>query len=224
MPGSPLTRIRRIPQNARYDRETIYAILDEALVCQAGFIEQEGEQPPTPLVIPTIHARQGDVLYLHGASASRLLKRLQAGTPVCVSVTLLDGIVFARSVFNHSLNYRSVVLFGPGRLVTDEAEKLSALHAISEHVAPGRWQEARPTSRKELKATAVVAIQIEQASAKVRSGPPDGESPSDQALPVWGGVLPLALTPQPPQADAFTPPDRPIPPSVEGQYRRFRKQ
>ena len=186
-PQTPLNRIRRLPKQGAYDRETVYAIVDEALICHVAFVD-EGQ----PFVIPTIHARQGDVLYLHGARASRLLKQVESRQPLCIAVTLLDGIVFARSVFNHSMNYRSAVLFGCGRLVDEPGEKLAALRLLSDHVARGRWEDSRLPTPKELNATSVVAVNIESASAKTRSGPPDDDE-EDYALPFWAGVLPLSL-------------------------------
>ncbi len=188
-------RVRRLPERASYDREVIYPILDEALVCHVAFAE--GEQP---YVIPTLFAREGDTLYLHGAKASRLLKHIASGSPVSIEVTLLDGLVLARSVFHHSVNYRSVVAFGRGRLLESDAEKLYALEAITGHILPGRWAEARIPSRKELDATAVAAVEIESATAKVRSGPPKDDE-ADLALPVWAGILPLELLPLEPQPD-----------------------
>src|SRR5215217_7425849 len=161
------TRINRLPKRGHYDRETVYQILDEALICHVGFVDH-GQ----PYVIPINFARIDDTIILHGAKASRLLKHVEAGNPVSVEVTIVDGLVLARSVFHHSLNYRSVVLFGCGRPVVDEQEKLAALEAVTEHLIPGRWQEARLPSRKELNATRVVSIPIDQASAKVRMGPP----------------------------------------------------
>ncbi len=180
-------RITREPQRGRYDRETIDAILDEALLCHLGF-EVDGQ----PYVIPTLHARVGDTVYVHGSAASRMLKQLAGGVRVCLTVTLFDGLVLARSVFNHSVNYRSVVLLGTARLVPDE-EKLAALHALTEQLAPGRWEEARQPTAKELKATWILALPIEEASAKVRSGPPE-DDPEDEHLPVWAGVVPVHLT------------------------------
>jgi len=178
-------RVKRLSKRAAYDRAVIYPIVDEALICHVGFV-QDGQ----PLVIPMIHARDGDTLYLHGAKASRLLKHGQSDQPLCITATLLDGIVFARSIFHHSMNYRSAVLFGCGRLVAAEPEKLRALEVLAEHIARGRWRDVRQPSRKELNATSVVAVSIESASAKVRSGPPlDDEE--DYALPIWAGVLPL---------------------------------
>jgi nitroimidazol reductase NimA-like FMN-containing flavoprotein (pyridoxamine 5'-phosphate oxidase superfamily) len=202
---TPRNRVRRLPERASYDRETIYPILEEALICHAGF--EEGGQP---FVIPTLFARDGDTLYLHGAKASRLLKHIQAGNPVCISVTLLDGLVLARSVFHHSINYRSAVLFGRGRLLETDAEKLHALEAITEHIARGRWSDARPPNRKELNATSVAAIEIESASAKVRGGPPKDDA-EDYTLPVWAGILPLELRALSPQNDpgAITPQEAP---------------
>ena len=186
-PKDPLNRIRRMPERGAYDRETIYAIVDEALICHVAFVD-DGR----PFVIPTIHARQEDTLYLHGAKASRLIKQIESGQPLCIAVTLVDGLVFARSIFHHSMNYRSALLFGSGRLVDEPGEKLHALQVLSDHVAPERWKDARPPSPKELNATSVVAITIESASAKTRSGPPKDDE-EDYALPYWAGVLPLSL-------------------------------
>ncbi len=185
-PKNQQNRVRRIPERGHYDRATIYPIVDEALICHVGFSTDDNQ----PFVIPTIHAREEDTIYLHGAKASRLLKHIQAGNPVCITVTLLDGIVFARSVFNSSMNYRSAVLFGRGRLLTDDADKMHALVVISDHLARGRWEDSRKPTQKELDATSVVAVEIENASAKVRSGPP-GDDEEDYALPIWAGVLPL---------------------------------
>jgi nitroimidazol reductase NimA-like FMN-containing flavoprotein (pyridoxamine 5'-phosphate oxidase superfamily) len=181
-------KIQRLPKRGHYDRETIYKILDEALICHVGFVENK-----QPYVIPINFARVGDTIFLHGAKASRLLKHIEAGHPVCVEATLVDGLVLARSVFHHSVNYRSVVLFGKGRKVEDDQEKLAALEAVTEHLIPGRWSEARLPNRKEMNATTVVSIKIDQASAKVRSGPP-GDEEADYELPIWAGVLPLEET------------------------------
>jgi len=188
-------RIKRLPKRGYYDRETIYKILDEALICHVGFVENN-----QPYIIPINFARVGDAIILHGAKASRLLKHIEAGNPVCVEVTLVDGLVLARSVFHHSVNYRSVVLFGAGQTVKDDQEKMAALEAITEHLIPGRWSEARLPNRKELNATSVVSIKIDQASAKVRSGPP-GDDEADYALPIWAGVLPLQEMPLVPVGD-----------------------
>lgn len=183
------TRINRLPKRGHYDHETIYQILDEALICHVGFI-QNGQ----PFVIPINFARVDNTIILHGAKASRLLKHIEAGNPICVEVTIVDGLVLARSVFNHSVNYRSVVLFGTGKLIEEEQEKLAALKAVTEHLIPGRWQEARHPNRKELNATRVVSTKIEEASAKIRRGPPIDEQ-EDYMLPVWAGVLPLQENP-----------------------------
>ena len=188
------SRIKRKPERGLYDRETIHQILDEALICHVGFVENT-----QPYVIPINFARLGDTIFLHGAIASRLLKHIAGGHALCVEVTLVDGLVLARSVFNHSINYRSVVLYGSGRLVEEDQAKLAALEAITEHLIPGRWREARLPNAKELKATSVVSIRIDEGSAKVRSGSP-GDDEADYALPVWAGVLPLqemALSPVP---------------------------
>ena len=187
-------RVRREPQRGRYDRETIDAILDEALYCHVGF-EADGR----PYVIPTLHARIGDLLYVHGSAASRMLRNLAAGIPICVTVTLLDGLVLARSAFNHSINYRSVVVLGTATLVED-GEKLAALRAFSEHVAPGRWDTVRAPTEQELKATWILSLPLVEASAKVRSGPPEDE-PEDVRFPAWAGVVPVHLAAEAPLPD-----------------------
>lgn len=179
-------RVRREPQRALYDRETIEAILDEGVLCHIGF-EIEGQ----PYVIPTLHARVGDKLYVHGSAASRMLKHAASGAPVCVTVTLFDGLVLARSVFNHSVNYRSAVVFGTATLVEGD-EKRDALRALTEQLAPGRWDEARQPSEQELKATWILSLPLDEASAKVRVGGPEDE-PEDLELPVWAGVVPVHL-------------------------------
>jgi hypothetical protein len=186
-PRTPRNRVGRLPDRGRYDRETIYPIVDEALVCHVAFVE-DGQ----PHVIPTLHAREGDAILLHGSVGSRMLRHLGAGNPASLAFTLLDGIVLARSVFNHSVNYRSAVVFGRGARVDGEAERLRALEHFTERLTPGRWSEARLPSARELAATAVVRVAIEAASAKVRSGPPEDDE-EDLALPVWAGVLPVAL-------------------------------
>jgi uncharacterized protein len=190
------TQVRRLPKRAIYDREAIYRILDEGLVCHVGFVT-DGR----PVVIPTGYGRDGDTLYVHGSAASRMLRDLAKGVDVCVTVTLLDGLVLARSAFHHSMNYRSVVIFATATVVEDEPTKREALRAFTEHIAPGRWREVRPPTESELKATTVLAIPLEEVSAKVRTGPPlDDED--DYALPVWAGVLPLKLRPERPVADS----------------------
>jgi uncharacterized protein len=210
---TPRTTLRRLPARGHFDRTTVNAILDEALVCHVGFVS-DGQ----PFVIPTIHARVGDEVFVHGSAASRMLKTLQGGVPVCLTATLLDGLVLARSAFHHSMNYRSVVVLGDAQAITDEREKWDALHAIVEHVARGRWSEVREPSAKELAATLVLRLPIEEASAKVRSGPPlDDEE--DYALECWAGVLPLRLTPGTPVPDPRMRGGRPLPPSVTGYAR-----
>jgi len=180
------TRVVREPQRAVYDRAAAYKILDEGFICHLGF-SVDGQ----PYVIPTSYGRSGDVLYVHGSAASRMLRRLSEGIPVCMTVTLLDGLVLARSAFNHSMNYRSVVVLGSAKLVDDPEEKLKALQVLSEHIIPGRWAEARQPNEKELKATTVIRLPIEEFSAKVRTGPPIDDE-EDYSFPVWAGVIPLA--------------------------------
>ncbi len=203
---SPRNRVMRYPKRAAYDSDTLYPILDEALVCHVGFaIDHQ------PFVIPTIHARMGDRLLLHGLKGGRMLDHINAGNPVCVTVTLLDGLVMARTVFNHSMNYRSAVLYGRGATIEDPATKLAALECLTEQVARGRWADARPPNDKELKATTIIALDIESASAKVRQGPP-GDDGEDLDYPVWAGVIPLPVIPQaaetdPKQTVAYPQPD-----------------
>ena len=204
---SPRTRVRRIPDNARYDRATIDTILDEALVAHLGFAH-DGQ----PFVIPTLHARVGDLVYVHGSAASRTLRSLAAGIPVCLTVTLLDGLVLARSVFEHSVNYRSVVVLGTALPVTEPGEKLRALEAFSEQTVPGRWEDARRPTARELRATAILWLPLDEASAKVRDRPPDdGDSP-DAGLDVWAGVVPLELQALEPVPDPSLRPGIPVPP------------
>jgi nitroimidazol reductase NimA-like FMN-containing flavoprotein (pyridoxamine 5'-phosphate oxidase superfamily) len=210
------TRINRLPKRGHYDRESIYNILDEALICHVGFVEN-GQ----PFVIPINFARVQDTIVLHGAKASRLLKHIEAGNPVCVEVTIVDGLVLARSVFHHSANYRSVVLFGCGYAIKDDQEKLAALEAVTEHLIPGRWKEARLPNRKELNATRVVAIKIEEASAKVRIGPPVDEQ-EDYVLPVWAGVLPLQETSFPAIRDELQSQHVPLPDYIANYSRKLR--
>lgn len=181
------TRVSRLPERAVYDRDVIDRILDEALVAHVGF-----EAGGAPAVVPTALWRNGDSLYIHGASKSRMLVALRAGAPCCVCVTLLDGLVLARSAFHQSLNYRSVVIYGRAVEVTDAAEKVAALKAFTEKIAPGRWDAIRAPNAQELKATVVLRLPIDEASAKVRSGPPVDDA-ADYDLPVWAGVIPVGL-------------------------------
>lgn len=211
---TPHTALRRLPQRGHFDFETVAAILDEALFAHVGFVA-EGR----PFVIPTLYARVDRTLYLHGSAASRMLRTLSAGVPVCVTVSLIDGLVLARSAFHHSANYRSVVVLGTARLVDDPGEKLGALLAISEHVLPQRWNDVREPNEKEMKATSVLALPIEEASAKVRSGPP-GDDEEDYARDCWAGVLPLRLTAGTPIADPRLREGIPVPPAVAHYDRR----
>jgi uncharacterized protein len=213
---TPRSTIRRLPDRARYDRATVDAILDEALVCHVAFVD-DGQ----PYIIPSTYARQGDRLVIHGSAASRMVKVLAAGAPACVTVTLLDGLVLARSEFHHSMNYRSVVVLGRASEIVEPDDKRRALEAIVEHVAPGRAPSVRPPSEKELRATRVVAIPLDEASAKVRTGPPKDDD-EDYALPVWAGELPLRLEPLAPVADPQLGPAIPPPPHVTG-WRRPRR-
>ena len=215
-PKTNRNRIKRAPKRGLYDRKTIHQILDEALICHVGFVEN-GQ----PYVIPINFARVGDAILMHGANSSRLIKHIQAGHPVCVEVTLVDGLVLARSVFNHSVNYRSVVLYGVGRAVEGNQEKLAALEAITEHFLPGRWREARLPNRKELNATSVVSIKIDQASAKVRSGPPVDDE-ADQGLPIWAGVIPLQEKPLPPERDNLMTMDVAVPEYITKYTRKHK--
>lgn len=189
------TTVNRLPKRALYDREAIYAILDEALICHVGFVV-EGQ----PYVIPTIHTRIDDALYFHGSAASRMLRTLREGIDACVTVTLLDGLVLARSAFHHSMNYRSVVVLGKATAVTDDDEKRRVLEALVEHVCRGRAADVRKPNESELKQTLALRLPIEEASAKVRTGPPIDDE-EDYSLPVWAGVLPMALTPDAPVTD-----------------------
>jgi uncharacterized protein len=193
-PSSERVRLRRKRERGRHDRQTIDAILDEALIAHLGIADEHGQ----PFVTPTLHARSGDIVYLHGSTASRTLRALAAGAPVCLTVSLLDGLVFARAAMHHSANYRSAMLLGSARLVESPEEKLTALEAIVEHIVPGRWAEARTPSENELKATSVLALAIEEASAKVRTGPPVDDE-EDLSLPVWAGVVPLVCEARAPE-------------------------
>ena len=181
------TRVVREPDRGAYDRETAYRILDEAFLCHVGFVV-DGQ----PFVIPTSFGRKGATLYIHGSAASRMLRQMKQGVPVCITVTLLDGLVLARSVFNHSMNYRSVVILGKATLVENPEEKLAALRVLSEHILPGRWDDARRPNERELKATSVLRVPIEEFSSKVRSGPPIDDE-EDYSFPTWAGVIPLEM-------------------------------
>jgi uncharacterized protein len=185
------TRVRRAPARALYEREAIDAILDEGIVGHLGFVDDH-----QPFVIPTLYARVGDILYVHGSSASRAIRRLTDGIPACLTITLLDGLVLARSVFHHSMNYRSVVVLGTCRPVEGPQEREAALLAFTERLVPGRWDAVRPPNPKELKATRVLSMDLTECSAKARTGPPVDDDP-DYELPVWAGEIPLHMVPGP---------------------------
>jgi nitroimidazol reductase NimA-like FMN-containing flavoprotein (pyridoxamine 5'-phosphate oxidase superfamily) len=189
------TALKRLPERGSYDREAVYRILDEGFVCHVGFAV--GGQP---FVIPTAYGRVGDKLYIHGSAASRTLRVLSGGIPVCVTVTLVDGLVLARSAFHHSMNYRSVVILGVATVVAAAEEKMTALKAFTEHVIPGRWDDVREPNEQELKGTSVLALPLVEVSAKVRTGPPKDDE-GDMAIPVWAGELPLRITVDPPVDD-----------------------
>src|SRR5687767_12044904 len=182
---SDRTTVKRLPARGHYDRETINAILDEGFICHVGFVAED-----QPYVIPTGYARVGEHLYIHGSSASRMLRNLAQGIDVCVTVTLIDGLVLARSAFHHSVNYRSVVILGKALLVEDAEEKYNALEAFTEHIVPGRWADIRWPNELELKATSVLKLPIEEASAKIRTGDPKDDE-EDYEMNIWAGVLPL---------------------------------
>lgn len=190
------SKLKRLPKRGSQERELIYSILDEGLVAHVGFVANN-----QPFVIPMAYGRQGDRLYLHGSSVSRLLKTLERGVEVCCTVTILDGLVIARSLFHHSMNYRSVVLFGKAQLVISEAEKMKGLQALTEQMIPGRWQKSRLPNTKELKATNVLSLVIKEGSAKVRTGEPNDDL-DDYSLPFWAGQLPLKMSAGSPIADS----------------------
>lgn len=207
------TTLKRLPKRAEYDRRAVYEILDEGFVCHVGFVV-EGQ----PFVIPTGYARSGDRLYIHGSQASRMLRTLREGVEVCAVVTLVDGLVVARSVFHHSMNYRSVVIFGRAQAVDDELEKTEALRLLTEHIVPGRWEQARLPNESEMKQTMVLQLALGEVSAKVRTGPPlDDEE--DYNLPIWAGVIPLSLQAGAPNSDPRLPAEIKAPANIK-DYRR----
>jgi len=203
---TPRTRIRRLPELGVYERERIYAILDEALYCHLAWVGPDGD----PRVIPTIHTRIGDTLYLHGSSASSTLRAIKQGLPVAIAVTLVDGIRFARSMFEHSMNYRTVIVYGLAQEVTDREELTKVFDAITDQVAPGRSADARPPTEEELRQTTFVKVSLDEASAKVSEGFPE-ESDADLALDVWAGILPLRTVPGEPLDDPLLKPGTPRP-------------
>jgi nitroimidazol reductase NimA-like FMN-containing flavoprotein (pyridoxamine 5'-phosphate oxidase superfamily) len=213
LPPTERTRVVRESHRGSYDRETIDKILDEGFVCHVGF-SVDGQ----PYVIPTLFARVGDAIYFHGSAASRMLRNVSEGISVCITVTLTDGFVLARSVFNHSMNYRSVVALGKAVLVDVPEEKRKALHAFTEKILPGRWKDARQPNEKELKATSVLRLPLTEVSAKIRVGPPEDDAP-DYALRVWAGVIPHHLTSGEPIRDERCDPSIPTP-AYAARYKR----
>jgi nitroimidazol reductase NimA-like FMN-containing flavoprotein (pyridoxamine 5'-phosphate oxidase superfamily) len=211
---TPRTRVVREAERAVYDREAAYRILDEGFLCHVGFVT-DGQ----PFVIPTSYGRKDDNLYIHGSAASRMLRQMKATVPVCVTVTLLDGLVLARSIFNHSMNYRSVVILGKAVLVDDSEEKLAALITLSEHILPGRWADSRQPNERELKATSVLRLPIEEFSAKVRVGPAVDDA-DDYSFPTWAGVVPLDMVAGTPINDARLLPGQSAPGYARNYTRR----
>jgi uncharacterized protein len=202
---TPRTRLVREADRAVYDREAAYHILDEGFLCHVGFVV-DGQ----PFVIPTSYGRKADRLFIHGSAASRMLRQAKEGVPVCITVTLLDGLVLARSIFNHSMNYRSVVVLGKATLVDDPAEKIEALRLLSEHIIPGRWADSRQPNERELKATSILRVPIEEFSAKVRKGPVVDDE-EDYSFPTWAGVVPLDMVAGEPVDDARLVPGQEVP-------------
>ena len=208
------TRVVREADRAVYDRAAVYRILDEGFLCHAGFVV-DGQ----PFVIPTSYGRKSDSLYIHGSAASRMLRQIKEGVPVCITVTLLEGLVLARSIFNHSMNYRSVVILGKATLVDDPEEKLAALRILSEHILPGRWDDSRQPNERELKATSVLRVPIEEFSAKVRQGPAIDDE-EDYTFPTWAGVVPLEMVAGKPIDDARLLPGKEVPEYARHYTRR----
>jgi len=212
-PQTERTKLKRLPKRGHFDRETVYAILDEGFICHVGFNVND-----QPYVIPTGYARAGDKLYIHGSQASRMLRSLAGGIDACVTVTIIDGLVLARSAFHHSMNYRSVLVFGRATVVDEPREKYEALVALSEHIVRGRWADAREPNEEELIQTTVLELPIEEASAKIRTGPPlDDEE--DYALPIWAGVVPLKLVAGEPIKDPRLSTEIPVP-DYAARYKR----
>ena len=202
---TPRNQVLRLAKRGLYDKDEVYAIVDAAMICHVAY-QIDGQ----PFAMPTLIARDGDTLLLHGSAKARTILHAGAGNPVCVTVTHTDGIVLARSVFNHSINYRSAMFYGTGRAVTDPDEKLAAMYRFTEKLIPGRWDDVRPMTAQEFKATGIVAVPIESASAKVRSGMPSDE-PEDVGLPYWGGIIPIRQVLEEPIADSHTPDEMPVP-------------
>ncbi len=212
---TPRTQVKRLAKRGVYDKSQVHAILDEGFLCHVGFAV-DGQ----PYVIPTGYARVGENLYIHGSAASRMLRTLDGGVDVCLTVTLVDGFVLARSAFHHSMNYRSVVVLGKARLVMDPEEKLLALRSFTNHILPGRWDEVRQPTEQELKSTSVLALPLSEVSAKVRTGGPIDDD-EDYSLPIWAGVVPIRTTVGDPAADARALPG--IPAVDTRRFTRFRK-
>ena len=208
------TKLKRLPKRGVFERETVYRILDEAFICHVGFVVNN-----QPFVIPTSYARIDDRLVIHGSAASRMMRNLSEEIDVCVTVTLVDGLVLARSAFHHSMNYRSVVVFGKAKIVAGEQEKNEALKAFTEHIVPGRWESIRPPTKNELKGTTVLSLDLREASAKIRAGGPVDDD-EDYALDVWAGVLPLSLTIGAPVADERLKDGIEVPPEVRNYSRK----
>ena len=212
-PQTDRTKLKRLPKRGHFDRETVNAILDEGFICHVGFVVDS-----QPFVIPTGYARVDDKLYIHGSQASRMLRSLAGGVDACVTVTIVDGLVLARSAFHHSMNYRSVLVFGRATLVDEPKEKYAALLALSEHIVPGRWADVREPNEEELKQTTVLCLPLAEASAKIRTGPPlDDEE--DYALPMWAGIVPLKLTAGEPIKDPRLSAEIPVP-DYAAHYKR----
>jgi len=209
------TQVKRLAKRGVYDKAQVHAILDEGFLCHVGFAV-DGQ----PYVIPTGYARVGEILYVHGSAASRMLRALDTGVDVCLTVTLVDGFVLARAAFHHSMNYRSVVVLGRARLVTDREEKLRALESFTNHILPGRWDEVRQPTDNELKSTSVLALPLNEVSAKVRTGAPIDDE-EDYALPIWAGVVPIRTSVSEPQSDARVLPG--LTPVDTNRFTRFRK-
>jgi nitroimidazol reductase NimA-like FMN-containing flavoprotein (pyridoxamine 5'-phosphate oxidase superfamily) len=210
---TPRTRLVREADRAVYDREAAYRILDEGFLCHVGFVA-DGQ----PFVIPTSYGRKDDCLFIHGSAASRMLRQMKEGVPVCITVTLLDGLVLARSIFNHSMNYRSVVVLGKATLIDDPAEKIEALRLLSEHIILGRWADSRQPNERELKATSILRVPIDEFSAKVRKGPVVDDE-EDYSFPTWAGVVPLDMVAGKPIPDARLDPKCEVP-SYAQHYNR----
>ena len=213
-PVTDRTRVRRLPDRGKYDAETVHRIIDAVFVSHVGFTIDE-----RPFVIPVLHARDGERLLLHGASSSRLLRHIAAGHPLCVCITAIDGLVLAKTAFNQSMNYRSVVIFGQGTLLEDADEKLRALTTLTNRLVPGQWDHVRRPNAQELKATSIVAVPITEASAKVRSGPPKDDA-DDQGFPAWAGLVPITQVMGAPIPAAYTDPTLSVPAHIQAVVNR----